>query len=70
MNVKYSAVGDVSTYMQAKIQNFASSSIDLLPCRGSLSALYLYLMEFIAQKQSEEKPSEHFHIGCRHHSEN
>jgi hypothetical protein len=70
MNVKYSAVGDVSTYKQAKIRNFGSFSIDLLPCHGFLSAPYLYLMEFIAQRQSEEKPSKHFHIGYQHHSEN
>jgi hypothetical protein len=64
MNVKYSAVGDVSIYKQAKIQNFGSSSIDLLPYHGFLSARYLYLMAFTAQRQSEEKLSEHFHIGC------
>ena len=63
MNVKYSAVGVVSTYKQAKILNSVSSSIDLLLCHSFLSVMYLCLMEIVAQSQSEEKLSEHSHTG-------
>ena len=48
MNVKYSAVRDISIYKQAKIQNSTSSFISLPPCHGFLSVLYLCLMKFIA----------------------